>query len=75
MGLMCGKESFDVDKNSQYTSHTKDYYRTFENVSYWDTSSNKKHRETVSNIENQSVASTVQANGHRSENSSINEVI
>lgn len=74
MGLSCGKEQFDVDKNSGFTTQTDGFYRTFEHLSYWSGIKNGKGNiEPEISVENRSAASTVRVNGNgKSESSSTN---
>ncbi|XP_014237355.1 uncharacterized protein LOC106659350 [Trichogramma pretiosum] len=67
MGLSCGKESFNVDKSTKFTSQSQGFYRSFENLSYWDRVNPINGKKTVQQLDEESdsvaSASTIPVNG------------
>jgi hypothetical protein len=64
MGITYGKNKFDVDKNTKFTSQATGFYRTFKHLSYWEAMKKQREAECDNNNENQSVTSVIQVNGN-----------
>ena len=77
MGLSCGKESFDLKKNTQSATQSEGFYRNYDNLSYWDRvkANVKKSQQHQIEEENHSVtsASTIPVNGNGTKNSSFSD--